>query len=99
MGEIGYDISNARVKSVSSPEIASKDFRYVVTVCAETQAEMCPIVPTEGRREHWFFADPSAITGTDERRLHAIRSIRDRIRARVAQWAAERRAETRSPVA
>jgi arsenate reductase len=96
MGEIGYDISRARVKAVSAPEIASKTFRYVVTVCAESEAGACPIVPTEGRSEHWFFGDPSKVTGDDHVRMQMIREIRDRIRLRVESWAAARRAELAS---
>ncbi len=93
MGEIGYDISQAQTKDMASPEITSRSYRHVITVCSESQGQACPIVPTEGRREQWFFVDPSSITGPDAVRLHAIRGIRDGIKAKVEKWADARRAE------
>ncbi len=93
MAEIGYDISKARVKSVSDSEITSLAFRYVITVCAESDARACPIFPTLGQREQWYFGDPSTVEGNDAVRLGVIRHIRDRIKSRVEKWVADRHAE------
>jgi arsenate reductase len=94
MAEIGYDIGRARTKSIADPEITRNEYRHVVTVCAESEAEQCPIFPTAGRREHWFFADPAAITSKDSAVvMHSVRSIRDRIRERVRTWAEEKKRE------
>ncbi|MGD1066703.1 MAG: arsenate reductase ArsC [Vulcanimicrobiaceae bacterium] len=94
MAEIGYDISRARTKSIADTAITRNEYRHVVTVCAESEAAQCPIFPTAGRREHWFFADPAAITSKDPAVLmHAVRSIRDRMLERVRTWAQEKQRE------
>ncbi|HEY4440430.1 MAG TPA: arsenate reductase ArsC [Candidatus Elarobacter sp.] len=94
MREIGYDISHARTKGISDAEITRHEYRYVVTVCAESEAEQCPIFPTEGRREHWYFDDPSAITSKDpDVVMHSVRSIRDGMLERVRSWAEEKKRE------
>lgn len=93
MAEIGFDLSRAYAKPLSAPEIAGRAYRYVITVCAESDGERCPVVPTQGRREHWSFPDPSALTGTIDERRAQTRRIRDAIRDTVEAWAAARRAE------
>jgi arsenate reductase len=94
MAEIGYDISRARTKSIAEGEIAGNEYRHVVTVCAESEAAQCPIFPTAGRREHWFFDDPAAITSIDPAIvMHSVRAIRDRVLERVRTWAQEKKRE------
>lgn len=93
MGEIGFDLSQAYAKPISAPQIAGRTFRYVITVCAESDGERCPVVPTRGAREHWSFPDPSALTGSIDERRARTREIRDAIRATVETWAGARRTE------
>jgi arsenate reductase len=40
-------------------------------------------------RHAWPFDDPAAIAGSEEERLAGFRTIRDQIRARIADWVAE----------
>ena len=86
MREAGIDIAGNRTKSVADPEIASRAYDFVVTVCDEASAEACPIVPVRGARLHWSFPDPSAFIGDLESRTERTRDVRDAIRARVDGW-------------
>ena len=86
MGEAGIDISNKRTQAVSDVLHSGQLFSYVITVCDETSAERCPMFPGAAKRLHWSFPDPSALTGTREAKLKAVREIRDQIRERIAAW-------------
>jgi arsenate reductase (thioredoxin) len=89
MREAGIDISQAKTKSVAEMLARGPVFDYVITVCDEASAERCPVFPGPATRLHWGFPDPSALTGAHDERLAAVRTIRDRIRARVADWCRE----------
>jgi arsenate reductase (thioredoxin) len=83
MAEIRIDISGNYTKTVRDDEITSRTYDYVVTVCDESRAEACPIVPAAGERIHWSFPDPSAFGGTRDEKLHQTRKVRDDIAAHV----------------
>ena len=85
MREAGIDISQNRTKRVDDPDIASRDYDYVITVCDEASAERCPIYPAKGELQ-WSFPDPSSFTGRDEDRLEKTRQVRDAIRQRIDEW-------------
>ena len=76
--EIGVDISGHRSKGLDSVDAASVD--AVVTLCAE---EVCPVFLGKAHRVHWGLPDPAAVTGTEETRLDAFRSVRDELRRRL----------------
>ena len=86
MQEVGIDIAKAKTKSVAEMLARGPTFTRVVTVCDEASAERCPTFPGGVLRDHWGFPDPSALAGTHEERLAAVRRIRDDIRHRVGQW-------------
>ena len=96
MRDAGVDIAGNRSKSVHDPDIRSREYDYVVTVCDEASADACPMYPTRGERLHWSFADPSSFIGTIEERLVRTREVRDAIAHRVAAWMAS--LETRTAV-
>ncbi len=83
MREIGIDISTNQTKSVFAVYKQGVLFNYVFTVCDEASAERCPVFPGATKRLHWGFADPSALTGSQEEKLEAVRRIRDEIRQAV----------------
>jgi arsenate reductase (thioredoxin) len=89
MGEIGIDISQNQTQAVFDVFKSGELFAYVVTVCAETGAESCPIFPGVTTRLHWSFSDPAALEGTREERLAGTREIRDQIRERIEMWCDE----------
>lgn len=51
--------------------------------------ESCPIFPGAVHRLHWSFPDPSAVAGTEARRLAAFREVRAAITARLVAWLGE----------
>ncbi len=87
--EDGIDISRNQTKSVFDSLKKGKLFEYVITVCDQASAEKCPIFPGVATRLHWSFADPSALTGTEEQRFQRTREIRDEIKKRVQAWVRE----------
>lgn len=88
MREIGIDISEKPTRSVFDLFKTGQLFAYAITVCDETSAERCPVVPGVTRRLHWGFPDPSGFTGTWEERLEKTRKVRDTIEAKVKDWCA-----------
>lgn len=89
MKEIGIDISRNTTKSVFDLFKTGRLYDYVVTVCDESSAEVCPVFPGIVTRLHWSFQDPSALVGTTDERLARTREIRDEIRRQVKAWCAE----------
>ena len=79
MKEVGIDISDNKPKSISDFLKEEAIVDYVITVCDETSAERCPIFPGQAQKLHWGFLDPSALQGTDEDKMQAIRKIRNDI--------------------
>ena len=89
MDEEGIDISNNKTQAIFDVFKSGELFAYAITVCDESEAAGCPIFAGVTKRLHWSFPDPSALTGTDERRLQGTRKIRDDIRARIEAWCEE----------
>lgn len=89
MQETGIDISGNQTKSVEEMIRSGLHFDYVVTVCDETSAERCPVVPGGGKRLHWGFPDPSGFSGTREEKLVKVREVRDAIRLKIESWCGE----------
>jgi arsenate reductase len=83
MKESGIDITGHRSKTVD--ELAGESFDYVITVCDRAN-ESCPIFPGTSARIHWSFEDPTAVTGTDEQKLRAFRTVRDAIQQRLRMF-------------
>jgi arsenate reductase len=65
--EIGIDITGHRPRGLDSIDA-------VITLCAE---EVCPAFLGTAHRLHWGLPDPGAVTGTEETRLNAFRTVRD----------------------
>lgn len=86
MAEIGIDISGHRSKGLD--EYLATPFDFVITVC-DNAAENCPVFPGTARRIHWGFDDPAEATGTDAEVLGTFRRVRDEIRTRLKQFAAQ----------
>ena len=78
LNEIGIDISGHRSKGMDSIDAGSVD--AVITLCAE---EVCPVFLGKAHRLQWGLPDPAGVTGTEEARLNAFRSVRDELRRRL----------------
>jgi arsenate reductase len=86
MREIGIDISANATRSVADVVKTGRRFDHVITVCDESSAEQCPVVPDSGARIHWNFPDPSKFTGTWEERLEQTRAVREAIESKIEEF-------------
>ena len=86
MGELGVDISGQESKTLD--RYLQEPFDYVITVCDEAN-EACPYFPGAKRRLHWSLPDPSRADGTEEERVEAFRSVRDRLKGLIEGELAE----------
>jgi arsenate reductase len=86
MDEIGIDISGQRSKSVD--EYSGQDFDYVLTVC-DNANQQCPVFPGNTQRIHWSIEDPAAAVGNEEEQLKVFRRVRDGLRGRLQEFAAQ----------
>ena len=86
MREVGIDISQKKTQAVFDVWKSGQIFKYVITVCSESEGKGCPIFPGITTRLHWPFRDPSQLTGTDPEKLGEARKIRDAIRQKIEQW-------------
>jgi len=78
--EDNIDISGKSTQSVADLHKKGRTYEYVIAVCDPEAAEACPIFPSEKKRLHWPFPDPSEAIGSYDEKLEYVRTIRDRIR-------------------
>jgi arsenate reductase len=76
MKEIGIDISGHRSKSLS--EFDESYIDLAVTLC-NNASTVCSVFPWAEKTLHHAFADPGALTGSEEDIMHGVRGIRDEI--------------------
>ena len=82
MNEVGIVVSGQHSKSVD--DLASHDFDFVVTLCAE---EVCPAYLGKARRLHWPIEDPAGHDDESlDERLGRFRVAREEIRSRLEQF-------------
>ncbi len=86
-----FNLPTGDLRSKSWDEFAAKDapqMDFVFTVCDNAAGEVCPVWPGEPVTAHWGVADPAALQGTDEEKMHAFRQtfrqLSNRIRLFVA---------------
>ena len=78
MKEDGIDISKHTSNNVS--EYRNIDFDYVITVC-DNAKENCPYFPSNAKKFHQNFIDPSKAKGDEETIKQKFRETRDTIKA------------------
>ena len=83
MREVGIDISGQRSKHVD--EFEGQQFDYVITVC-DNARESCPVFFGAAKKLHHDFEDPAAFNGPEQERLARFRSVREELRAYLAQF-------------
>lgn len=86
MKEIGIDISQNKTKNAFDFAKQGRQYDYVITVCDESQSELCPIFPGNAKKFHWSFADPSGFTGSKEEKLAKTREVRNQIETKIKNW-------------
>ncbi len=79
MKEVGIDLSQKKPQGVFELFQHGKIYEHVITVCQDTESK-CPIFPGITKRWHWPFPDPAAVQGSEEKKLQAVRKIRDMIK-------------------
>jgi arsenate reductase len=91
MAEVGVDLAGHTSKVVDG--LLDQRWDYVITVC-DSANEACPVFPATTTRLHWSFPDPSQAGGSEAARLATFRTVRDRIRERLADWIRTRTASS-----
>lgn len=86
MREMGIDLEGKKTQSVFELFKQGKLFHYVITVCAESLEEKCPLFPGVTHRMHLPFPDPSTFTGTHEEKMAQVREVRDNIKAKIQEF-------------
>ena len=86
MNEVGVDISRQRAKDVA--ESLKEHFSCVVTVC-DASKERFPVWPFTRNIFHWSLLDPETVDGPLEQRREVFRQVRDEIKAKVRNFAAQ----------
>jgi arsenate reductase len=87
--EHGHAIDGLRSKSWE--EFGAADaprMDYVITVCDNAAAEVCPMWPGHPATEHWGLPDPAAVEGNDEHRRAAFQATYEDLRARIGAFLA-----------
>lgn len=80
MKEEGIDLSGKKTQSVFELFKQGRTYRFVTTVCDESEGGQCPIFPGMTHRLHLPFPDPATLTGTHEEKMVKVREIRDEIK-------------------
>jgi arsenate reductase len=93
----GIDISANKTKTINSFISLSKNFDYLITVCDETNAQRCPLIPGTGTRLHWSFDDPSALTGSYIEKLNQTLLIMQQIKSKIESWIKEIKTQNKLP--
>ena len=81
MKEVGIDISTQHAKGIEAVPLDEVDL--LITLCGEA-APSCPTLSAKAPHMHWPIPDPAGFRGDPETVLQKFRSVRDDIRARIA---------------
>ncbi|PJZ81842.1 arsenate reductase ArsC [Leptospira meyeri] len=77
MQDVGIDISNHTSNHIN--EYKDIPFDFIITVCDHAK-ENCPYFPSNAKRFHHNFSDPSKLVGTEEEVRVAFAKTREEIR-------------------
>ncbi|MCE5223426.1 arsenate reductase ArsC [bacterium] len=89
MKEIGYDISQNKVKSVFHFYQQGKIYSFVIKVCDQMKGQKCPIFPLTHQSLNWNIEDPTDFEGSYDLKLEKTRKIRDEIKLKVLEFIAK----------
>lgn len=78
MKEVGIDISKHTSNHIN--EYKDIPFDFLITVCDHAK-ENCPYFPSDAKRFHNNFSDPSKLSGTEEEVKTAFANTREEIRS------------------
>lgn len=95
MKEEGIDLSGKKTQGVFDLFKQGRTYRYVITVCDESEGGQCPIFPGMTHRLHLPFPDPAKLTGTHEVIMTEVRKIRDEIKRLMSDFVEWEKAGTK----
>jgi arsenate reductase len=85
MEEVGIDLRGHRPKSVL--HFSGRDrFDYVISVCVHAHPHCAELFAGAKHRLLWPIDDPTAVEGSELKRLSACRRVRDRLDSRIHAW-------------
>ena len=90
LAEIGIDISQHKSKSLVP--FLQENIDTIIIVCAKADRD-CPIFPGVKKCYYWPFYDPAHTKGSEEYRLQEFRRIRDKMKLKFDEYAADCRRE------
>lgn len=86
---LGYPIERLRSKNWDEfAQTGAPQMDFIITVCDSAAQEPCPVWIGKPTTAHWGFADPSAVTGTDDEKRAAFQRVADGFRERIQALAA-----------
>src|SRR5699024_2069025 len=82
--EVDLDISTHTSDLIDRDVLNNADL--VITLCGDAQ-DSCPTTPSHVTRRHRVFDDPAIAEGTEEEKWVVIQRVRDKIDARIKEFA------------
>lgn len=80
----GYPLENLRSKNWDEfAQVESPKMDFVITVCDRAAGEVCPMWPGQPLSAHWSFADPAAVTGSEQEKRRVFEQIFHQIATRI----------------
>jgi protein-tyrosine-phosphatase len=84
LGAAGLPVTGLRSKSWSEfAEPGAPVMDFVLTVCDQAAAEVCPVWPGQPMTAHWGVPDPAAVEGAEAARRQAFRMAFRALEARI----------------
>ena len=85
MEEIGIDLGKQYSKSLKD-YMGKTHFGYLITVCAQAEANCPSTFPDISKRLFWDIENPELTASSGPHKMERFRQVRDEIKERIASW-------------
>ncbi|MFO8143654.1 MAG: arsenate reductase ArsC [Dehalococcoidales bacterium] len=85
MQELGIDLSKQYSKALRD-YMGKMHFGYLITVCAQAEANCPSTFPDISNRLFWDIENPELTAGSESDKLERFRQVRDEIKKRITSW-------------